>query len=330
MDRGEVFSRGLIRKIVPVLLFGIALSAGLFLFADVRTMSSHLRHVSGEWVLVALAMVLGNFTLRALRWHYYLVLIRSGIGFFEGLPVFLIGFAAGVTPGKIGEVVKSLLLKEKWETPIAHSAPIVAVERISDLVGVLLLGGFGLLAIHRLIVFALAALLAALAIMFLCGVRSLGEWIVRVVRKIPVLEARGEKISAAHGSFLVVVGWAPMLVATVLSVAAWGCLSLCLWATAQAFPGTHIGLGAALVSTCMPLLAGALALVPGGLGATEASMAGILMLVGGRAMGRSLAVAITMLFRILSFWFAVGIGLVTMLAWRRAPRRSLATTEPPQ
>src|SRR5687768_17776427 len=43
----------------------------------------------------------------------------------------------------------------------------------------------------------------------------------------------------------------------------------------QAFPEFAISVVDGIVAYCAPLLAGALALVPGGLGATEASMAGI-------------------------------------------------------
>lgn len=50
-----------------------------------------------------------------------------------------------VTPGKIGEVFKSYLLKEQIGTPISKSAPIVFAERITDFLSLVLLSLTGAL-----------------------------------------------------------------------------------------------------------------------------------------------------------------------------------------
>ena len=58
---------------------------------------------------------------------------------FDSLLLFLSGFALTVTPGKVGEVLKSYLLRESFGQPIARTAPIVLAERLTDLIGLLLL-----------------------------------------------------------------------------------------------------------------------------------------------------------------------------------------------
>ena len=52
---------------------------------------------------------------------------------------FLSGFVLTVTPGKVGEVFKSLVLFETHGVPIARTAPIVVAERVTDLIGVIIL-----------------------------------------------------------------------------------------------------------------------------------------------------------------------------------------------
>ena len=48
-----------------------------------------------------------------------------------------------MTPGKLGEAVKALLLRESRGIPAARTAPIVIAERFTDLVGLLLLAAVG-------------------------------------------------------------------------------------------------------------------------------------------------------------------------------------------
>ena len=47
----------------------------------------------------------------------------------DSLQVFLAGFALTVTPGKLGEAVKAVLLRASHRIPMARTAPIVIAER---------------------------------------------------------------------------------------------------------------------------------------------------------------------------------------------------------
>ena len=56
-------------------------------------------------------------------------------------------------------------------------------------------------------------------------------------------------------------------------------------------------------------LAGALAMIPGGLGVAEGSMTGLLVTNG---VDKTAAVAGTMLIRLVTFWFAIALGLIAL------------------
>jgi glycosyltransferase 2 family protein len=66
---------------------------------------------------------------------------------------------------------------------------------------------------------------------------------------------------------------------------------------------------------------GALAMMPGGLGVTEAGMTGLLQSIGGPAMTPSIATGITMLVRIATLWWAVVLGILALGLHRRAEAR---------
>jgi uncharacterized protein (TIRG00374 family) len=64
-------------------------------------------------------------------------------------------------------------------------------------------------------------------------------------------------------------------------------------------------------------LAGALSMLPGGLGVAEASVAAmLLLLVDDAAMDDGVAIAATLLIRFATLWFAVGLGVVALTVLR--------------
>jgi len=67
------------------------------------------------------------------------------------------------------------------------------------------------------------------------------------------------------------------------------------------------------------LVAGNLSMLPGGIGAAEASMAGMFVAVAGLSAGTS--AALTLVIRLSTLWFAVLVGVVGLfLLWKRAVR----------
>jgi uncharacterized protein (TIRG00374 family) len=74
---------------------------------------------------------------------------------------------------------------------------------------------------------------------------------------------------------------------------------------------------ASVFAYAAPTIVGALAMLPGGVGLTEMGMTGALLEVGGAAVTRSSAGAITVLIRLATLWWAVLLGLVAFWCFRR-------------
>ena len=93
----------------------------------------------------------------------------------------------------------------------------------------------------------------------------------------------------------------------------------------SAFPGSALGLSAAVFIYALGTLAGALSFLPGGLVATEATLAVLLAAQGfpgvDPATADALAVASTLLIRLATLWFAVAVGGVGLL-WLGARRKA--------
>jgi len=143
----------------------------------------------------------------------------------------------------------------------------------------------------------------------------------------PLIKRVSPKLQEAYDALLEMTRPLPLLVGSGLAFIAWGLECCSLYAIVHGFPGVHLSWDAAVFAYSASTLAGALAMMPGGLGGTEVAMAALLRALGGPAMSKSIATATTMLVRIATLWFAVLIGLLALgvhRAMQRARVRSQA------
>lgn len=90
---------------------------------------------------------------------------------------------------------------------------------------------------------------------------------------------------------------------------AWLSQSLCLVVVVYAL-GFETNLFVLMGIYCVSILAGALTFIPGGIGATEAAMSLLLIALG---MEASIAILASVIARAITIWFAVALGLLSML-----------------
>ena len=139
----------------------------------------------------------------------------------DSLLVFLAGFSLTVTPGKVGEVLKSYLLRESYGQPIARTAPIVLAERLTDLIGLLLLMLIGVATWMRPEHHYLLGIGLSLCLMMLlfASWRSLVYGLLGWVERIPTLGPKlGPKLREFYDAAYVLLRPVPLLLATFTSV----------------------------------------------------------------------------------------------------------------
>ena len=113
------------RQIVTLLLAAAAVVAAFTLFGDVRQVRDRLDGFAWIAFVGALGLALTNYALRFVRWQGYLRTRQLAVAPGTSALVFVAGFSMAVTPGKLGELIKSYLLRQLTGIPIAASASIV-------------------------------------------------------------------------------------------------------------------------------------------------------------------------------------------------------------
>jgi len=128
----------LVRRVLSVVLLGVVLYGAFIIYRDTHAMAALLARYAWSTFAPACAPGFGNYLLRFRKGGYYLARLDiRGIPKFDSLLVFLSGFVLTITPGKVGEVFKSLILFQLKKVPIERTAPIVIAERVTDLIGII-------------------------------------------------------------------------------------------------------------------------------------------------------------------------------------------------
>lgn len=124
------------RKYRNQLLWGLgialAIYGGLLLLTDTQELLRHLREYTWIVLIPVLVLKVIAWGLHFAKWQYYLNVIGAKMRLSDSLILFLSGFTLAVSPGKIAEVLKAVVIKNKTGTPIARSVPMILAERVID------------------------------------------------------------------------------------------------------------------------------------------------------------------------------------------------------
>ena len=296
-------------------------AAAYAMVGDVQEVGDRLGGFAWSAFSLALGLALVNYAIRFLRWEIYLR--RRGVRVPLGASalVFGAGLSLSITPGKLGELVKSFLLREQFGTPVTRTAPIIIAERITDLTALLALAVIGVAAygMQTTLVAAAAGLIAS-GLVLLAWPRA-AHALINLVTRPRRLQRFRQPFYDLYDGLADLCRPGLLLAATLLAIPAWGAECIGFAAIVNGFPGVHVELGLAVVIYAGTTIAGALSFLPGGLGVTEGAM--ILLLVRGAAhLEHATAFDATILTRLATLWFAVLLGLCCLALVRRRIARA--------
>ena len=313
------------RWVWVAILVVIAVAAAAMV-GNVHDLGERLRDFQWSAFVLALALALGNYGLRFLRWQLYLrhqgVRVPAG----SSALVFAAGLSLSITPAKLGELVKSYLLRELHDTPVVLTAPIVIAERVTDLLALLVLAVVGVAAYGMQTTLVIGAGLVIGSGLVLLAWPAPTRWLVELATRPGLTRRFRPTLHAMYGNLAALCRPRLLLAATAIAIPAWSLECIGFAAIVNAFPGAHVSLGLAVVIYAATTIAGALSFLPGGLGVTEGAMTFALVRAA-RGLDRATAIDATLLTRLATLWFAVVLGLGCLAVARsRISRRKAAAT----
>lgn len=304
-------------RIFSGLAVGFVVVLILMLAGDIRQVGDRLADFAWIYLPLILACTLFNYTLRFFKWHYYLKLIGAdSISMRESARLFVAGFPLAITPGKAGEALKGVWLHQLSGTPVTRGITVVLAERISDGLAVLLLSTLGVIAYPQYWPAFLSILGVLLAIIIISQIRPLALTLIQLSGRIQILKRISGHLLEFYEASYVLFRPRPTLVAVTLGTVSWLGEGIAMYLV---LVGLGVPTGWETFSIAVFVLAfstviGAVSTLPGGLGAAEASIAGMLILI--LQLSVDISSAATLLIRLFTLWFGVGLGLI---AWTFSP-----------
>lgn len=262
------------------------------------------------WVLV-LSLSVVNYILRFIRWQWYLgTTTVENLSLSLSLRYYLVGFAFTTTPGKVGEMVRSLFLRTH-NVRLAHSLAMYFIERLSDLFAMLLLALLLLVYFTKYILWLFPPLLIAVVVLLLLQYPYLLHRLLYIMGSYlpPRLQFVGQRFNCLLIHARVLLSFKFLYGGLLLSLVAWAAEGVGFYLILY-YLDLDIHIMLAIGIYAMSIIIGVASFMPGGLGGTEAAMLIFLLNLG---VSPEVALAATLICRFATLWFAVILGAIAML-----------------
>lgn len=327
----------LLRRTLIGVAIGIVCYVLFLILFDIREVRDAL--IGFGWMSIVWALLLSslNYALRFWKWELALgwLDVRGGsgglhppteLGLGRSLEIYLAGLSMSVTPGKVGEVLRSVLLRASNGVPFTRTAMVVVADRLSDLIALVVLALIGIADFPEYLPYVIGALVLVAAGVAVLGSPRLFGGLLTWSEKLPLVGGLAQRAHGLVESSAVLLELRYITVLSAISVVGWGLECIGYWLILTAFPGVEASLLLCVFLWSATTLLGAISFMPGGLGATEASL---VVLVARFALGVSqpIAVASTLLIRLCTLWYGELVGAVAVVSFMRDPKRRAAARE---
>lgn len=303
--------RQLTRRLGFGVLFGALVLLVVALLGDLRQVSRQVLDFRWSLFPLVLALTLFNYTLRFIKWHYYLRLIGArSITYGESARLFIAGFPLAVTPGKLGEALKGVWLNQMSGVAVALGVSVVVAERVSDGLAVSLLALSGVVAYPQYWPAFATILTILFGVVTISQMRPLALWLLGIGERLSLIKRFIHSFRLFYEGSAALFRPGALLLAVGLGVISWlgEGLGFYVILLGLGLPANWHTLSIAVFTLSFSIVIGAASTLPAGLGASEASIAAMLAVLLG--LTADVSAAATLLIRLATLWFGVALGLI--------------------
>lgn len=300
-----------VRAVIPPAI-GIAAILALVLAIDPADFGRAIQRFNVLLLPAIVAVSISYYVVQGIRWHFLLVEVGIRLRMRDVVLMTLAGQATALLP--LGELTRAVLVAQAAK---AEFGAVVATETVQELLYTFLLILFaipGLVALpHALggIIVILVLIAAIFVAMTWCRVYRYLRWL---VARTPLLRRTLHQVDELHNDLVVLMRKPATLGWSWLSALQAASMITVLWLIARAIAPGELSWQAAALVFAVSNVAGLLSLIPGGIGAYEGSIIGLLV---GFGVNPGVAAAIAVLQRIASQGIATGVGFASYAVARR-------------
>lgn len=298
-----------INKFLIIIIITIIIYTVFLFFSDFSKIYDHLETFNTIYLIPIFLIVLLSWCVLFLRWTLLLKNLNISIPYKSSFIIFLSSFALSATPGQLGELIKSKLLKNKFDIPISKTAPLIFIERIYDLIGAIIVSSFGISYIESGNTILLIFTIILFSLIILLRSKIVFTKFLSLFEKINFLRNKITNISDIYESIQPSLNPKIFLSSTLLSIIYWMLIGTSSYFVLLALEINTINYFHMISIYSSSIIIGAVSLIPGGVGVAEGSITGLLSLGGVEI---SIAFVIGILVRVFTLWYGVIIGFILL------------------
>ena len=296
-------------RLILVLVAVVGVYAIFLLISDFSIISEKISNFKVNYLPLILFLVSASLVPLIIKWHFLLKNCEIDIPLTKSILVFLSGTAFEITPGQIGALMKSQILKTIYNIPRTKTAPIVLVEKVYDLIGAILASIIGIIILGVYPYLIVIAILVLAVIFFFMYYRPASEIFFKRVTKTKFFSKYIDNISEFHAIIQKSTNVKVAGICILLSVTYWFIISAAAYYVLIAFDTHVLDYLTVLAIYATSILLGAISFIPAGIGITEGSIAGLFTLNG---IDVSTALILSVMIRVLTLWFSVCVGFIAL------------------
>ncbi len=304
------------RNIILSIVFIFIVYLFLSFFADFDSLVQSIITLSFSNHILLLFIAIAIVSIKFYRWHQLLSTSGISISIRNSILVFLSGLVMSITPGKLGELFKSYLLKKYFKIELLKSLPVIIAERVTEFISLLFLSILFLIFMNQYDLVLIILLFSfSFAVILLFNARAI-SMIINLLGNISFLKIDQVKRKVLLDNLSIFRDTKTYLI----SISAWLFEFFGFYIILFNFV-SDINVIKAFSLYSFALIIGSISMLPGGIGTTESSLAFILIQEG---FLKADSFAATFLIRAFTLWFAIFIGLIATILFLKINRSETA------
>ena len=296
-------------KIIPILIATIGIYAIFLFISDYNVISEKISNFKINYLPLILFFVSASWIPLIIKWHFLLKNSEVDIPLTKSIAVWFAGVAFEITPGQIGALIKSQILKTSSNIPRTKTVPIIVIEKVYDLIGAILASVIGIIILGMEFYLIIIAISGLVVIFFFMYHKPASELFFNRITKLKFFSKYVENISEFYEIVKKSTNVKAATICILLALTYWFMVSAAAYYTLIAFDVNILDYLKVLAIYTTSALLGAISFIPGGIGITEGTLTGLFTLEG---IDVSTALILSVIIRILTLWYSVCVGFIAL------------------
>ena len=299
----------IINKIIIIVIAVVGLYATFLIASDINTIADKISSFKIEFLPIIIILVTCSWFVLFTRWHLLLMNSKIFIPKKNSFIIYLSGIALTIIPGKVGELVKSQLLKTKFGIPRSKTVPIVILEQFYTLIGLIVISFFGIW-YFELGTYVIGFFTAVLVFSFiLISSKRIFNKLMVILEKRKITSKFVEPLSLSYDTVRKSIRGPIVFYATALTSIFWLLEAVTVYFVLLSFGVDDIEFLMVIPTYATSIMLGFLSFLPMGLGVVEGSLASFFSLQGIEV---SLSLTLVIIIRVFTRWYGVAVGFIAL------------------